>query len=115
MEYVGKEPSTLYTSLHTPSSFGNTINSKKTLVKNLEKGFHIYKTKWTKESIRFYVDDNLVYEYAPIQKDEKTWPYNKPFYMIINTAIGGNFGGPKVDDTIFPKDFKVDYIKVYSI
>jgi len=115
MEYVGKEPSTLYTSLHTPSSFGNTINSKKTLVKNLEKGFHIYKTKWTKESIRFYVDDTLVYEYAPIQKDEKTWPYNKPFYMIINTAIGGNFGGPRVDDTIFPKDFKVDYIKVYSI
>jgi len=115
MEYVGKEPQTLYTSLHTPSSYGNTINSKKTSVKNIEDGFHIYKTQWTAEAITFYIDDRKVYEYAPEQKDDKTWPYNKPFYIIINTAIGGNFGGPEVDDSIFPRDFEVDYIRVYKV
>lgn len=115
MEYVGKEPNTLYTSLHTPSSFGNTINSKKTLVKNLEEGYHVYKTKWTSEAITFYINDKEMYKYAPKEKNDETWPFDKSFYIIMNTAIGGNFGGPKVDDSIFPKKFEVDYVRVYSL
>ena len=115
MEYVGKKPSIIYTSLHTSSSFGNTINSEKTSVQNIEEGFHVYTMKWTKEAIVFFIDSKKVYEYTPKDKNDKTWPYNKPFYMILNTAIGGNFGGPEVDDSIFPKDFEIDYIRVYSL
>ena len=114
MEYVGKEPHTIYTSLHTPSSYGNTINSKKTLKENIEKGFHVYKTKWTEQDIKFYIDDNLVYIFSPEIKNDKTWPFNKPFYLILNLAIGGNFGGPEVDDSIFPQEFVIDYIKAYQ-
>ncbi|WP_299716139.1 glycoside hydrolase family 16 protein [uncultured Tenacibaculum sp.] len=115
MEYVGKEPHTIYTSLHNSSSYGNTINSKKTRKKNIEEGFHIYKTEWSKDAIVFYIDGEKVYTYSPNEKDEKNWPYDKPFYLILNLAIGGNFGGPEVDDNIFPQEFIIDYIKVYSL
>jgi len=115
MEYVGKKPGVIYTSMHTPSSHGNTINSEQTSIHNVEEDFHIYKMNWTQNAITFFVDENKVYEYAPTEKNEKTWPYDKPFYLILNVAIGGDFGGPEVDQSIFPKDFKVDYIKVYGL
>jgi len=115
MEYVGRKPSVIYTSMHTPSSFGETINSKQTSIQNIEEGYHIYKMHWTKDAITFYIDAKEVYKYAPMDKNEKTWPYDKPFYLILNMAIGGDFGGPDVDDTIFPQDFKIDYIKVYNL
>ena len=64
--------------------------------------------------IAFFVDDVLVYTFQPEVKNENTWPYNQPFYFIINVAIGGNFGGPAIDNTILPQEFIVDYIKVYQ-
>lgn len=114
MEYVGKEPGVLFTSMHTPSSHGNTINTKKTAIKNLEEDFHVYKCVWTENEIAFYINDQHLYTYNPAVKNDKTWPYNKPFYLILNLAIGGNFGGPEVDNTIFPAEFVIDYIKVYK-
>ncbi|WP_025742259.1 glycoside hydrolase family 16 protein [Aquimarina pacifica] len=112
MEYIGREPHTIYNSLHTRQSFGNTLNSKKTTVNTIEEGFHVFKSIWTKDKIDFYIDDQLAYTYEPEIKNKKNWPFNKPFYLIINLAIGGNFGGPKVDDSIFPKKFIIDYIRV---
>lgn len=114
LEYVGKEPNMVFTSLHTQDSHGNTINSKKTKITDIEQGFHIYSIDWTKDKIDFFVDYKLVYTFQPDEKNENTWPYNQPFYFIINLAIGGNFGGPEVDESIFPQDFIVDYIKVYQ-
>ncbi|TCP23280.1 glycosyl hydrolase family 16 [Tenacibaculum skagerrakense] len=114
MEHVGKEPNKIFASLHNASSFGNTINSKKVEIKNVQDEFHIYKMEWTEDHIRFFIDDNEIYTYAPENKDDKNWPYNKPFYLILNLAIGGNFGGPEVDNSIFPQEFIIDYIKVYS-
>jgi beta-glucanase (GH16 family) len=114
LEYVGKEPHMVFTSLHTQASHGNTINTKKTKFENIEKGFHIYAVEWTKDKMDFFVDDQLVYTFQPEQKTEATWPYNQPFYLIVNMAIGGNFGGPEVDDTILPQEFVIDYIRVYQ-
>lgn len=114
LEYIGREPHMVFTTLHTQDSHGNSINTKKTKFPDIEKGFHVYALDWTKDKMDFFVDDVLVYTFNPVHKDENTWPFNQPFYFIINMAIGGNFGGPKVDDTIFPQDFTVDYIKVYQ-
>jgi len=114
LEYVGKEPSIIFTSLHTQDSHGNTINTKKTKIENIEQGFHLYAIDWTKEKIDFFVDNILVYTFNPAVKDQNTWPYDQPFFILLNVAIGGNFGGPAVDDAIFPKEFIVDYIKVYQ-
>jgi beta-glucanase (GH16 family) len=114
LEYVGKEPKTVFTSLHTKDSYGNTINTQKTVINDIETGFHLYAINWTVDSIEFFVDNMLVYTFKPKEKTEEIWPFNQPFYLIINLAIGGNFGGPEVDDTIFPQEFIIDYIKVYQ-
>lgn len=114
LEYVGKEPETIFTSLHTASSAGNTVNTKKAKVAGIEEGFHTYKAVWTEESIAFYIDNNLFYTYNPPNKNDQVWPFDQPFYIIVNVAIGGNFGGPEIDNSIFPQDFVVDYIRVYQ-
>nr|5WUT_A Chain A, ULam111 [Flavobacterium sp.]5WUT_B Chain B, ULam111 [Flavobacterium sp.] len=114
LEYVGKEPHMVFTSLHTTASHGNTINTKRTRIDTIEQGFHLYAIDWTKDKMDFFVDNILVYTFNPTDKTEAIWPYDQPFYFIINMAIGGNFGGPEVDDAIFPQDFSIDYIKVYQ-
>ena len=114
LEYVGKEPHTIFTSLHTEDSHGNTINTKKSTFANIEEGYHIYAIDWDKDKISFWVDKTLVYTFQPENKEERIWPYNQPFYFILNVAIGGIFGGPEVDDTVFPQEFSIDYIKVYQ-
>ncbi|MBJ7881108.1 glycoside hydrolase family 16 protein [Gelidibacter salicanalis] len=114
MEYVGKHPHEIHTTLHTPDSHGQSINTKITTSENIEEGFHLYKAHWTKDFIKFYIDDALVYTFSPEVKDENTWPFDHPYYLILNLAIGGNFGGPEVDDTIFPQQFLIDYVKIYK-
>ncbi len=114
LEYVGKAPHEIFTTIHSQSSFGNTINTKKTSFPNIEKGFHLYAIDWTAEKIDFLVDEKIVYTYKPDQKTDDTWPFNKPFYIIVNLAIGGNFGGPEIDQKALPQKFIVDYIKVYQ-
>ena len=114
LEYVGKEPDMVFTSLHTQDSHGNTINSKKTRFEDIEEGFHTYAIDWTKDKIEFLVDGKSVYTFAPKDKSVDVWPYSQPFYFIINVAVGGNFGGPEVDDKIFPQEFVIDYVRVYS-
>lgn len=114
LEYIGRDPNHAFFSLHTEDSHGNTINSKRTKIENIEKGFHIYEMEWTAESISFYVDGKHQYTFSPKDKTEAIWPYNKDFYFIINTAVGGNFGGQDIDGTIFPQDFVIDYIKVFQ-
>lgn len=114
LEYVGREPHQVYTTLHTQDSHGNSVNSKKTEVKNIEEGFHVYAIEWTKDKIEFFVDDKSIYTFQPENKNEDVWPFNQPFYFILNTAVGGNFGGHEVDDSIFPQQFVIDYVRVYQ-
>jgi beta-glucanase (GH16 family) len=113
LEYVGRDPHQVYTTLHTQDSHGNSKNSKKTEIKNIEEGFHVYAIEWTKEKIEFFVDDVSVYTFQPETKNEDIWPFDQPFFFIINTAVGGNFGGHDVDNAIFPQQFVIDYVRVY--
>lgn len=114
LEYIGKEPDMVFTSLHTQDSHGNTINTKKTAFPDIEEGFHIFAIDWSKEKIEFFVDNKSVYIFSPEVKNENTFPFNQPFYIIVNVAIGGNFGGPEINDSIFPQQFELDYIKVFQ-
>jgi beta-glucanase (GH16 family) len=114
LEYVGKQPHTIYTSLHTQESHGQTVNTKVTTIPKIEEGYHNYAIDWTKDKIEFFVDSISVYTYQPVQKNDDNWPFNSKQYIILDLAVGGNFGGPQVDDTIFPQQFIIDYIKVYQ-
>lgn len=117
MEYVGYQPGVAHSALHTRSSHGATINKKQVEVKNLEKGFHIYGINWDKDKIEFYIDDPEApfYVYAPEKKTPQNWPFDKPQYILFNLAVGGNWGGKMgIDNSIFPQDFIIDWVRVYT-
>jgi len=114
VEYVGREPNTIFTSLHTQDSHGNTINTAKRIIEGIEEGFHTYEIDWNKDKIEFYIDRELFYTFNPGIKTINIWPFDQPYFFIINLAIGGNFGGKEIDDSIFPQEFIIDYIKVYQ-
>lgn len=114
MEYVGRMPGVVHHSLHTRSSHGATINTKKVIVANPEEEFHIYGMEWSSKAIDFYVDGELKYTYAPGTTNNDYWPFDKPFYFLLNAAVGGGFGGAVTTDEIFPQQFQIDYIKVYQ-
>lgn len=114
MEYVGKNPSEIHTTVHTSDSYGNSKNTKVINLKNIENGFHIYSIDWNANRINFLIDNNIVYRFSPDTKTDEIWPFDKPFYLILNLAIGGRFGGFEIDDSIFPQEFIIDYVKVYK-
>ncbi|NNF18886.1 MAG: glycoside hydrolase family 16 protein [Flavobacteriaceae bacterium] len=114
LEYIGKEPGIVFTSLHTQDSHGNTINTRKTKIEGIEQGFHTYAADWNAEKIEFFVDGKSVYTFKPKERTQEVWPFDQPFYLLLNVAVGGNFGGPEIDDNIFPQEFIIDYIRVYQ-
>ncbi|WP_417188990.1 family 16 glycosylhydrolase [Bacteroides sp.] len=117
MEYVGYDPNIHNVAIHNGSSFGNTRNKSKIAVEDAVDDFHVYGLIWDKYSLKFYVDDveNVFYTYKPENYDRDTWPHSSPYFIILNLAVGGGWGGKKgVDDTVFPADYIVDYVRVYQ-
>jgi beta-glucanase (GH16 family) len=124
MEFVGKTPGIIHGSLHSPSSFGNTQNTRTQAVPNASTAFHVYAIEWSPEHIRFFVDDNLYYTYAPAVKTDANWPFKEDFFIIINLAMGGNFGSDPVfetngqrngiDPALNKATLEVDYVRVYQ-
>lgn len=115
MEYVGREPGVVHTTLHTPASYGNTVNTRRTMVENIEEGYHTYKAIWTKDAISFYIDNQEVYKFIPERYDSEHYPFRKPFYLLLNMAIGGNLGGQEIDDNALPVKFYIDYVRVTEL
>ncbi len=117
MEYVGFQPDTTHTNVHTQYQYGITDFHGIVPTVTAEEEFHNYGIIWTKDSIQFYLDapDNVTNTYAPEVKTEANWPFDQPFYLIMNFAVGGNWGGKKgVDGNIFPQSMIVDYVRVYN-
>lgn len=119
MEHVGKDPNVVHTSLHTELyNFWkkNQYTHFETLP-DVFKEFHLYGIEWTSESIKFYIDNNLFYEATKGENGKDTtnegWPFEKPYYLILNLAIGGNWGG-EIDDSIFPSEMLIDYVRIYQ-
>lgn len=78
--------------------------------------FHVYAVEWDPSEIRWYVDDTL---YAVQNSWSSTGgpfpaPFDNPFYIIFNVAVGGNFPGAPNDSTAFPVTMEVDWVRVYS-
>ncbi|MDP4273998.1 MAG: family 16 glycosylhydrolase [Bacteroidota bacterium] len=117
MEHVGYDPLWIQGSIHSPSSYGNTINFGRLNVSDCENAFHVYGMTWTPNKIEYYVDNpsSPYYSYNPSEKNASTWPFDKPCFFILNLAIGGNWGGAQgVDDSIFPVEMQIDYVRVYN-
>jgi beta-glucanase (GH16 family) len=118
LEYVGYQPNTTHSNIHTQDDNGYTNNKASLNLKTAEEEFHNYGIVWTKEMIQFYVDSpaNIKNTYYPTDKTDNNWPYDQPFYFIMNFAVGGNWGGREgVDGDIWPQTMEVDYIRVYQL
>ena len=114
MEHVGKHPNFIHSTIHNNSGYGSSPYTGIMEIKDPFNEYHVYGMEWTKDYIDFYIDSNLVYHYQPEVKNADNWPFDKPFFLIFNVAIGGNWGGPMVDDTLFPAEMTVDWVKVYQ-
>jgi hypothetical protein len=113
MEYRGADPDIIHGAIHTPSSFGGTVNHATTTVANAESEFHIYSIEWDDTKIRFMVDYTEFYVYEPAVYNSSTWPFDAPCFILLNVAVGGSFGG-WVNNSIFPQTMEIDYVRVYQ-
>jgi beta-glucanase (GH16 family) len=114
MEHVGKHPCFIHSSIHNPSGYGQTPYTGIVKIEQPFSKFHIYGMEWTKDFITFYVDGKEIYHYQPKIKTIRNWPFDKPFFLIFNIAIGGDWGGPAIDEKCFPAVMEVDWVKVYQ-
>jgi beta-glucanase (GH16 family) len=116
MENVGFEPGRIHGSIHT-KAYNWVARTQKTAIINIdhpERQFHVYAMEWSPQNIDLFVDGRKYLTFDnDHRQDEKTWPFDHPFRLKLNLAIGGDWGGQKgIDDSIFPQKFLVDYVRV---
>lgn len=118
MEYLGHEPARVHGTLH----YGNPHTYEGTYY-DLDEGtfaddFHVFALEWEPEEIRWYVDDHLVQTqtewFTSSDRGEYPAPFDKPFNLLINVAVGGQWPGNPDETTEFPQYMRVDYVRVYE-
>jgi len=118
MENIGREPSTVHSTLHGPGySGGSPLTSSITLPsgERFADDFHVFAVEWEADEIRFYLDGNLYHTRKPSDIPAgQRWVFDHPFFMILNVAVGGNWPGNPDDSTTFPQTMMVDYVRVYT-
>ncbi len=109
MEHVGNQQNIIHGTLHLPSNFGANGVTASTNIPTASSDFHIYRVEWSSTSIQFSVDNNVYHTYANTNDS----PFNSDFFLIMNVAMGGNFGGA-VDTNFVSSSMEVDYVRVYQ-
>ena len=119
-ENRGSDPRTVIGTLHFggewPANTSSSGPSYQFPVNDSVTNFHHYALEWNVNSFRWYVDGKLY------QTQSSWWssggpypaPFNQPFYLIMNLAVGGRFGGDPDATTVFPGEVQVDYVRVYD-
>ncbi len=118
MEHVGFDPGVVHGTLHSDkyNHIKQTQQEGKITVSDCQDSFHVYAVEWEENEIRFFVDEKMYHrvERNP-QDDFKGWPFDQKFHLIMNIAVGGNWGGQQgVDESIWPQRMEVDYVRVYE-
>ena len=115
MEYLGNSPTQIFGSLHGPGySGGQSISKTYTLPNSrFDTAFHVFGIEWGENYVNYYVD-NVLYNRITPSEVPGEWVFNKPFYLILNIAVGGNLPGSPNSQTSFPQSMLVDYIRIYK-
>ncbi|GAB7050205.1 glycoside hydrolase family 16 protein [Catenuloplanes indicus] len=115
MENVGKEPNTVYGTIHGPGySGGGGLTGSKVHSAPLGDAFHTYTVDWSPNLIVWYLDGVEYTRKTPANLNGNRWVFDKPFFMIMNLAVGGNWPGNPDGSTQFPQSLVADYVRVYS-
>lgn len=117
MEHVGYDPGVIHGTIHTKAY--NWMNGHQptadTTIADCMDTFHVYAINWTPEQIDFFIDSSKYLTFKNEHKTTAEWPFDSPFYLILNIAIGGDWGGQKgIDPTLFPAKMMIDYVRVYE-
>lgn len=118
LEEVGYDPDTIHCSLHSEAV--NWMKKEQrtftATVPGATEKFHNYGLDWNRSHLDFYIDGKRVGGFnKPADASVENWPFDAPFYIILNLAIGGFWGGAKgIDPAIFPCNFEIEYVRVYQ-
>ncbi|MBV7335120.1 family 16 glycosylhydrolase [Chloroflexi bacterium TSY] len=115
MEFVGRLPNEIFGTIHGPgysggASFGNVYDFGEPVFND----YHTFAIEWEPDLIRWYVDDILYHTATPTDVAPNEWVFNDPVFLLLNVAIGGNFGGAVDPNISLPQSMAVDYIRVYQ-
>ena len=125
LEYLGSEPNIAHCGIHVKNGFRSEKNQRLNWSSNgqyplelPEFVFHVYALEWDAQRLRILIDEQpkLTLKRSEVEKKSGSpWPFDLPLYLILNTAIGGDWGGMKgIDDTVFPAAYRIDYVRVYQ-
>ncbi len=117
MEHVGHNLGAIHASAHSTDYQWQkgTQQTDTIMISDVADKFHSYIWEWTPEVMRAYVDDQLYFEYKNEGLGESKWPYIKPFYLILNVAVGGAWGSVEgIDAEAFPQTMQVDYVRIFQ-
>lgn len=118
MEHVGFAPGVLNATVHT-SAFNHRLKTNKSARLDLPDvctSFHTYQMRWTRDLIEIGVDGNYYYRFANNGSGRQyRWPFEKPFGIILNIAVGGQWGGQRgIDDVALPQRMEIDFVRVFQ-
>jgi beta-glucanase (GH16 family) len=103
----------IQSAMHTPSSYGNTVNIGGVEVgDNIANNYHIYSMNWSPNQISFLLDGVVFYTYNPSNKNASTWPFDKEQYLLLNIAMGGVAG--TIPSNFTQAAMVIDYVRVYQ-
>lgn len=102
----------IQSAIHSPSSFGNTVNHGGIIASNLGSDFHVYSMNWSPFEITFLLDGVAFYTYNPAVKDANTWPFDAEQYLLLNIAMGGVAGA--IPNSFNQATMEIDYVRVYQ-
>jgi len=115
MEHVGREPNLILGTIHGPGYSGaggkGHWNPQDYPIAD---EFHTYAIEWDEGGIRWFYDGEPYGKIGPENLARGEWVFDRPFFMLINLAVGGNFAGTIGLNTEFPAFMYVDYVRVYQ-
>lgn len=113
----GQDFDNLGAAIHT-EKYNHTIGTQLTgtyIINDYDIDFHVYGFEWTEDKLSFYVDNDYYFTVTKEQlgDSEEAWPFDQPFWLILNQAVGGAWGGTP-DDTLYPHTTEIDWVRVYK-
>jgi beta-glucanase (GH16 family) len=111
MENIGREPGTNYGTAHGPGYFTGTYKLPHGVFSD---DFHVFALQWSPNNLYFFVDGINYYTAKASDQNQANWVYNRPYYIILNVAIGGDWPGSPNATTVFPQKMLVSYVRLFG-